>query len=217
MNKFATYLSGMSNETLLNEAKRILTLADIGLLYHKDEYDKERYVELKEIGLRLLSNIGGYSKEVLQKSFPVVSDYPTAKVDVRALVLSADKKILLVQESNDRCWSLPGGWAEVGFSPSETIVKECKEETGLDVIPKNLLAIFDKRKHPHPPELTYVFKMVFHCVPTNEDFVKGFDVLDVRYFDLEELPPLSENRILKSQIALVHRKLLAEDKAAYFD
>jgi ADP-ribose pyrophosphatase YjhB (NUDIX family) len=52
---------------------------------------------------------------------------------------------------NDGKWSLPGGWADVGYTPKEVIIKEFKEETGIDIIPERLLAVFDKRKHPHPP------------------------------------------------------------------
>ena len=72
----------------------------------------------------------------LKESFPYHKDYPTAKVDTRGMVLSPGKKILLVKESIDNKWSLPGGWADIGYSPREVIVKEFKEETGLDVIPR---------------------------------------------------------------------------------
>ncbi len=207
----------MHDNSLLEDIKRIKAIADIGLLYHKDEYDKERYEELREISFRLLGNISGYQAEALKETFPLVKDYPTAKVDIRALILSPDKRLLLVKEQNDGRWSLPGGWAEVGFTPSETVVKECKEETGLDVLPKKLLAVFDKRKHPHPPEGFYVFKLVFWCEAITAEISKGFDVLDVQYFALNHLPPLSENRILASQIETVYRKIMDGDFDVYFD
>lgn len=203
--------------SILEDLKRIKAIADTGLLYRKDEYDKERYEELQAIAFRLLNRISGHEENVLQEVFPATKDYPTAKVDVRALILSPDKKILLVQEGSDGRWSLPGGWAEVGFTPSETVVKECKEETGLDVAPKKLLAVFDKRKHPHPPEPHYVFKMIFYGEILRGRLQKGFDVLDVNYFDIDALPPLSENRILASQIETVYQKIITGDNEAYFD
>lgn len=184
-------------------------LADTGLLHSKNEYDRERYLELQDLSLKLLSMMSGYAVDELKTTFPLVADYPTAKVDIRGLVLSPGNEILLVQESADGRWSLPGGWADVGYSPKEAITKECKEETGLDVTAERLLAVFDKRLHPHPPQPFYVYKMVFLCRAVSSRITKGFDVLDVRYFSINNLPPLSEDRILKTQIELLYRNALA--------
>lgn len=214
---FSAYLSRMKDNGFLEDIKRLKTIADIGLLYANNDYDKERYLELRELSFRLLQKVSGHDEIALKESFSLAKDYPTAKVDTRALVLSPDKKILLVKEQNDGGWALPGGWAEIGFSPSETIVKECKEETGLDVSPQKLLAVFDKRKHPHPPESLYVYKLVFYCAVLSAEFNKGFDVLDVGYFSIDALPPLSEMRILKSQVELVYAKAIAGDDKTYFD
>lgn len=206
----------MNNE-LLDDIKRLKSIADIGLLYCNNEYDKERYLELKEISVGLLSKVSGHSIDMLKETFPVAKDYPTAKVDIRGLVLSEDKKILLIKESADGKWSLPGGWADVGYSPSEVIVKEFREETGLDVTPEKLLALFDKRKHPHPPQPFYVYKMVFYCAANSREIKKGFDVLDVQYFPVNDLPELSEDRILKSQVEMLCKKVLSSDFETYFD
>lgn len=207
----------MITTELLDEIKRLKAIADVGLLYCSDEYDKERYLELKDISLRLLNKISGQSIETLQSSFSLVKDYPTAKVDIRGLALSNDQKILLVKESGDGKWSLPGGWADIGHSPTEVITKEFKEETGLDVIPLRLLAVFDKKKHPHPAQPFYVYKMVIYCKTFSSEINKGFDVLDVQYFDIDNLPVLSEDRILKSQIKLLYKKILSQDFEAHVD
>ena len=207
----------MIKTEILDEIKRLKAIADVGLLYCKNDYDKERYLELQDISLRLLNKVSGHTLEALKASFAAVSDYPTAKVDIRGLALSPGKKILLVKESIDAKWSLPGGWADVGHSPKETIVKEFKEETGLDVIPKALLAVFDKRLHAHPPQPFYVYKMVYYCEVISFEFRKGFDALDVQYFDVNHLPELSEDRILKSQVELLYNKVMASDFVAYSD
>lgn len=201
----------------LDEIKRLKAIADTGLLYADNEYEKDRYLEMQQIVLRLLGTVSGHSVDSLKECFPLVKDYPTAKVDIRGMVLSLDKKVLLVKESLDNKWSLPGGWADVGQSPKEVIVKELKEETGLDVIAKKLLAVFDKRLHAHPPQPYYVYKIVFYCEPVSSQLNKGFDVLDVQYFDIENLPKLSEDRILKSQIELLYKKVMSSDFETYFD
>lgn len=207
----------MTNIKLFDELKKLKAIADIGVLYSKNDYDKERYTELQKISFKLLSYTSGKDIEDLKFSFPTATDYPTAKVDIRGLVLSQEKKILLVRESIDGKWSLPGGWADVGCSPKETIVKEFKEETGLDVTAKTLLAVFDKRFHDHPPQPFYVYKMVFYCEPTSFELNKGFDVLEVEYFTINNLPELSKDRILKSQIELAYQKVLSSDLQTYFD
>lgn len=206
----------MNNE-LLDAIKQIKSIADIGLLYNNNPYDKERYTELQHISYQLLQNISGMDVDSLKAIFPTAKDYPTAKVDIRGLVISPDKKILLAKESVDGKWSLPGGWADVGHTPKEVIIKECKEETGLDVIPQKLLAVFDKRMHAHPPQPFYVYKLVFYCEAVSHEITKGFDVLDVQYFDIDNLPPFSEDRILKSQVALLYNKVMAKDFETYVD
>lgn len=207
----------MEQKHLLHHIMRIKAIAETGLLYNSNEYDRERYTELQEISFELLTVVSGLTIEALKQQLPAAADYPTAKVDIRALILSADKKILMVKESADGKWSLPGGWGEVGYSPKETVIKECKEETGLDVTVGQLVAVFDKRLHPHPPEPYYVYKMVFYCEAITSEIQKGFDVLDVQYFPINDLPELSENRILKSQIEMVYKKIKAGEVAAYFD
>jgi hypothetical protein len=80
-----------------------------------------------------------------------------------------------------------------------------------------LLAVFDKRMHPHPPQPFYVYKMVFLCEAVSEEINKGFDVLDVQYFSINDLPELSEDRILKSQIEMLYQKVSAGDLTTTFD
>ncbi|MFP9114364.1 NUDIX hydrolase [Flavobacterium sp. RHBU_3] len=202
----------------LTQLKKLKALADTGLLYTKNDYDRERYEEILHISLELLAQTSGNSTETLKAMFAPVTDYPTVKTDVRAFILSEDKKkVLLAQESADGKWSLPGGWADIGDSPKETAEKEAWEETGLRVKATNLLAVFDKKCHPHPPQPFYVYKLVFLCEVVSGELNKGFDVLDVQYFDINNLPELSEDRILESQIALVHKKAASGDLSAYFD
>jgi ADP-ribose pyrophosphatase YjhB (NUDIX family) len=206
----------MSN-LLLEEIKKIKAISDIGLLYSNNEYDRDRYIELRKISYSLLGELSDQSIDTLKLSFPQSKDYPTPKVDIRGLAINEDKKILLVQESVDGKWSLPGGWADIGYSAKETIIKEFKEETGLDVVVDRMLAVFDKKMHPHPPQPFYVYKIVFLCKAVTTAMEKGFDVLDVQYFDIGNLPPLSEDRILKSQIELLYDKAMKGDPSVYFD
>ena len=88
----------------------------------------------------------------------------------------------------DGCWSLPGGWSDVGYSPKEVAAKEVKEETGLDVLPVRLLAVMDMSKHPHPAIPYYVYKFFILCELKGGSFTETFDILGKGFFRLEELP-----------------------------
>ena len=211
----------MENNISKNDAdiielvKRLQSIADIGLLYSVNDYDKERYAEIKEISLRFWQKLSGVEINSIKELLLDTKEYPTAKVDIRGILIE-DRRILLVREMNDGRWSLPGGWADIGYSPKEVMIKEFKEETGIDIIPERLLAIFDKKKHPHPPQPFYVYKLVFHCKSLSSDIKKGFDMLDVQFFDIDHLPELSENRILKSQIQLLYKSIV-EGSPVYID
>ncbi|MCW4467807.1 NUDIX hydrolase [Flavobacterium sp. MFBS3-15] len=203
---------------LLEDIKRLKAMADTGLLYADNQFDKERYNELIAMSHRLLATVSGNDEETIKALFLPVTEYPTVKTDVRALVLSEDKKkVLLARESVDGKWTLPGGWADIGETPKEATEKEVREETGLIVEAKKLLAVFDKRKHPHPPQPYYIYKLVFYCEVVSGELQSGFDMLDAGFFDIDMLPELSQDRILESQIKLLHRKAKDNDFEAYFD
>lgn len=204
--------------TLLNLAKRIKSIADIGILYSKDNYDQERYGELLEISHELTSHLIGRPIEAIRDFYSPNKDYPTPKVDIRGLALNAAGEILLVKEMADGKWALPGGWADIGLSPAEIVKKEFREETGLTVKATQLLAVFDKKCHPHPAQPYYVYKFALLCEIVGEPVLnKGFDILDAAFFSIDKLPPLSIDRILQSQIELLYKKVVANDKTAYFD
>lgn len=203
---------------ILDQIKKLKALADTGLVYATDGYNRDRYEQILEVSLELMAQVGDTTTEELKAAFLPVTEYPTVKTDVRGLVLSPDKKqVLMARESVDGKWTLPGGWADVGDTPSEAVVKEIFEETGITAKPVALLAVFDKRVHPHPPQPFYVYKLVILCEAVLGELKSGFDMAGAAYFDVDNLPELSEDRILKSQIALVHKKAIAGDYIAYFD
>jgi ADP-ribose pyrophosphatase YjhB (NUDIX family) len=196
--------------------KRIKAIADTGLVYAEEAYDRDRYEELKSISFELLAQVTDQPVETLKDVFLPVKEYPTVKVDVRGFVLNENDEILMAKESVDGKWTIPGGWADIGDTPSEAVLKEIKEETGFDTEVIRLLAIYDKRCHPHPPEIFYIYKIMFLCRIIGGELKHGFDMEGADFFPLNKLPELSEDRILKSQ--LDHLFHLTKNKAdVYFD
>lgn len=203
--------------SLFEQIKRIQALAEIGLEYNQSNYDRERYNEIQEICLEMLEQL---TNVPVNQIIPVIQEkngYKTPKVDVRAVVFNSEGQILLVQEKVDGCWSLPGGWADVGYTPAQIAEKECFEEAGLAVKANRLLAVLDKTAQQMPPEFEYVYKLFIRCEPFGDRISVGEETQDVRWFDENILPELSKPRVLESQIHLMFEYYRSERTDVYLD
>lgn len=209
----------MQNTEWLAMAKRIQAIAQAGLFYSQSPYDQDRYQELSDLSVQILSKLSDEPVEKIGTLFTEERDgYQTPKVDVRAVVFNEKNEILMVKERVDDRWALPGGWADVGYTPSEVAVKEVKEETGLDVKTVRLLAVMDKKNHPHPAEAWYVYKLFILCEKIGGEISQDtMETSDIQYFASEQLPPLSEPRNLESQIQMMFDYKNNPNKEVYFD
>lgn len=205
------------NNPIFEKIKRIQALAETGLEFSQNTFDLERYKELHEISIWLLSNI---TKTPVEQIIPVISDkngYKTPKVDVRAVVFNEYGQILLIQEKADNRWAMPGGWADIGYSPAEVAVKECFEEAGIKVEATKLLAVLDKQKQKMPPAFEYVYKIFLHCKKLDDNISVGSETSNVQWFDEHNLPELSTPRNTMEQIKLMFRFHRGEFKEAIFE
>lgn len=192
-------------------------MSHLGLTYGGNEYDIARYQELEQISLELMNMVTGHPLEILTLYFNDKKEYITPKVDIRAVIFNEQKEILLIKERSDGCWAPPGGWADIGCSPTEVAVKEALEETGFTVEPVKLLAVMDKRCHAHPPHLDYTYKIFIQCRITGGEYSQAFDILDIGFFGRNAIPPLSLDRVLPTQIDLMFDYLDDPGKAAMVD
>jgi ADP-ribose pyrophosphatase YjhB (NUDIX family) len=203
---------------LILVSQRIRALSQTALTYSNNDYEIERSKEMIEISDRIVSIVSGMDEKDVYTLYTPVKEYITPKVDIRAVIFNAEDKILLVKEKADGRWSLPGGWSDVGFTPKEVVVKEVKEETGFDVEVVRLLAIFDKKCWNHPSSTFYIYKMCFLCKMTGEGSDElTFDILDKGFFALDNLPPLSLDRILPEQIKALDELRLNHQASVYCD
>ncbi|MFD2443040.1 NUDIX hydrolase [Bacillus sp. CGMCC 1.16607] len=200
----------------LEWAKQLQSIAQAGLTYSKDVYDIERFELIRNISVEILSQHTDIEKSIIRDLFATESGYATPKVDIRAVVFK-EEKILMVKENTDGKWSLPGGWGDIGLTPSEVVVKEVKEESGFDVRAKKLIGVFDKKCHPHPPSPFHVYKIFIQCEIIGGEPKEGVETSAVEFFAENELPLLSIKRNTESQIKLAFQHLYNHQEPVYFD
>ncbi|HLR09021.1 MAG TPA: NUDIX hydrolase [Bacillota bacterium] len=200
----------------LEWAKQLQSIAQAGLTYSKDKYDIERFEMIRDISVDMLSQQTKINKTVIKELFANETGYATPKVDVRAVVFK-DNKILMVKEEDDDVWALPGGWADIGLSPSEVAVKEVQEESGFKVKATKLIGVFDKKFHSHPPSAYHVYKLFIQCEIIGGKPETGLETSAVNFFAAKELPPLSVARNTESQIRWAFDHLHNPKQAVYLD
>jgi len=210
----------MSNSTdssaWIQFAQRIQAIAQTGLTYAVSPYDVERYGELSAIAAAMIAGPEPAEMDRARLLFSAERGYATPKVDVRAAVFQEDR-LLLVREREDGCWSLPGGWAEVGQSAAESVEREVREESGYVVRAVKLLACWDRNKHSHPAIPFHAYKLVFRCELVGGASSGSSETSEVAFFAEGQIPALSLTRTLPEQIQFVFGSLRDPAAATVFD
>ena len=188
-------------EKWLELAIEIQSLAQTGLAYTSNVYDIERYERLRDISTEMIALKSELKFDKIKELFCNETGYQTPKIDTRAAIFK-DDKILLVHENNGT-WSLPGGWCDVLESIGTNTIKEVKEETGLDVINKKLIAVQDRNKHNKPIYAYGICKTFILCEVIGGEFLENIETTEINYFSLGEIPNnLAEEKNTKEQIEM---------------
>ena len=197
-------------------AQRIQAIAQTGMAYAAGPYDAERYSELAALAAAMIAGPEPERTALALRLFAAEAGYATPKVDVRAAVFQ-DHRLLLIREREDGCWSLPGGWAEIGPSAAESVEREVREESGYLVKAVKLLACWDRNKHPHPAIPFQAYKLVFRCELLGGAPSASTETTDVGFFAEDQIPPLSLTRTLPAQIRFVFHSLRDPAAPTVFD
>jgi ADP-ribose pyrophosphatase YjhB (NUDIX family) len=183
----------------LDWAQRLQAIAQSGLAYAPPQYDLERYEAVREIAAEMMAQSADTEIAPIRDLFASQAGYATPKVDVRAAIFRGTE-ILLVREREDGCWTLPGGWADIGESPSEAAVREVREESGYETRAVKLLALYDRNRHGHPPIPFHAYKVFFRCELVGGAPAHSSETSGVGWFAEDRLPALSLTRVTGAQI-----------------
>lgn len=203
------------NEKWLEWAVELQSLAQAGLYYGKDIFDKERYERIRDIASEMVAYKTDISSDKVKDLFCCETGYQTPKLDSRAAIFKGDK-ILLVQEKNGR-WSLPGGWVDVNISVKENVIKEVKEEAGLDVTADMVIAVQDREKHNLPVYAYKVCKIFVLCSVIGGEFEENSETVQSDYFGIDELPELSLEKNNEEQIKMCFDAYYSDNWKTYLD
>jgi ADP-ribose pyrophosphatase YjhB (NUDIX family) len=200
----------------LDWGRRLQAIAQSGLAYGEPSvHDRERYEQIRRIAAEMIASNGEI--DALDRSFASQVGHATPKLDVRGAVFR-DGEILLVREKSDGGWTLPGGWVDVGESPSESVTREIREESGYSTRAVKLIALYDRDRHDHPLHAWHVWKAVFLCeLDSSEQAPLEDETTDASFFPADGLPSLSLMRVTPQQIERFFEHGLHPEWPADFD
>jgi len=183
--------------TLLRWSEALAGIARTGLAFTESLYERERYEEVLRVaadirveadeGVGGVEDASGLVEEWLGQVGSGIPGYVTPKVAVGAVVGNDRGELLLIQRADSGAWLYPTGWCDVGYSAAEVVVKEVKEETGIDVEPVRLIAVLDGLRLGFTRVPLY--SLVFYCKALGGELEPHpLECRDVGWFNPETLP-----------------------------
>jgi ADP-ribose pyrophosphatase YjhB (NUDIX family) len=203
---------------ILQWARKVQAIAQNGLTFSQDPFDRERFEQLQQLVTTILTAELAITAGQLQGLWVGDEGYATPKVDVRGAVFEQNK-VLLVRERSDGRWTLPGGWVDIGDGPAFAVEREIREESGYLAKAVKLAALFDKNNpaHGHPPSILHIYKLFFLCELTGGAPAVSNETDGVDFFPVSSLPPLSTGRATQSEIERLYEHHLDRGLPTDFD
>jgi ADP-ribose pyrophosphatase YjhB (NUDIX family) len=201
-----------STEELYRIADELRGVANLGLNFAANEYDKERYERVLSASARLIATIEHRSPNEVLTQFRDNLHHISPLAGAEAAVFRSGK-LLLIRRRDDGLWALPGGLTEVGETLAESAQRELWEETGVRGRVTQLLGIFDSRVW-HTPIKSQLYHAVF-LAESDDVPTPGPEALDVAFFGESDLPNLSPGHHLR--VPVIFKLLRGEMLAPYFD
>jgi ADP-ribose pyrophosphatase YjhB (NUDIX family) len=196
-------------------AREIYSLSQAGLTYSTNKFDIANFKRMQEISAEIIASQSELELEAVLHSFSMQFGYATPKVDVRGAVFRCGK-ILLVQESADSRWAMPGGWGDIGESPAQMVAREVWEESGFTVRVDKLVGVYDANRVA-PFEFFHAYKLIFICSITGGELKTSIETLAVDFFPPDQIPPLSEYRTNQGMLDEVFAHLADPSRPAYYE
>ena len=187
-------------EYLARWSESLAAIARTGLAFTQNLYERERYEEVLHVAAdikaafeesnELRRERGHFVQEWMDNIGEGIPGYVTPKVAVGAIVGNDAGEILLVKRVPSGVWLYPTGWADVGYSAAEVVVKEVREETGIEVEPVQLLGVVDGMRMGFTKFGMYM--LLFHCRATGGELnPHPLEIDGCGWFAKDQLPQVT--------------------------
>jgi ADP-ribose pyrophosphatase YjhB (NUDIX family) len=167
-------------------AREIQAISQTGLHYAENDFQVQRNTRLQEISAEIVSSYSDLEYSDLVNIFNQQIGYATPRIDVRGAVFRANE-LLLVRERLDGGWTMPGGWVDVGDTPSGAVEREVYEESGFKVKARKVIGVYDANR-TGPLEVFHAFKIVFLCDILSGEARTSDETSEVGFFSDGDLP-----------------------------
>lgn len=203
----------------LDWAMRLHALSQSGLTFARNPFEVERYEAIRRIAAEMLAAGSDGEPDRVVGLFAGESGYATPKVDVRGVVFRDDTLLLVQEHADGNRWTLPGGWADVGDTPSRSVEREVFEESGFETRAVKVLAVFDRRRHGHmPPNPFHIYKIFFRCELVGGAATASIETEGATFFREDAIPSaLSLGRVTPAQITRMFEHLRHPELPTDFD
>ncbi|WP_428485524.1 NUDIX hydrolase [Rhodopila sp.] len=182
-------VAGTEDPDWLIWSREIQAIAQTGLAFSKDPYDRDRFAALRRLSARIMAAHTAANISRIERLFDAETGYATPKVGVRAAVFDTAGRILMVREvEDDNRWTLPGGWADVNQTPAQSVVREVFEESGYQVRAVKLAAVWDRARQAQPPTAFSVVRMFFVCALEGGTAATSLETSEVGWFAETDVP-----------------------------
>ena len=179
----------MDSKYIYDFVLKIQSIAKIGLIYSKDPYAITNYQEINDLSLKFLEEFMEVNFD--RPNYFQRDIYPTPNVSVRTVILNQDRtKVLMVREVASHTYSLPGGWADLYDSPSQTAKNECSQEAGADIEIVRLVGIANRTPFKNPTSIPE-YVVIFEAKLVGSLHEHEYETDDVGWFPIYDLPELS--------------------------
>ena len=199
----------------LEWAREIQAIAQTGLHYAENDYQVQRNSRLNEISAEIISSHVDMENSELIKIFNQQVGYATPRIDVRGAVFPAGK-LLMVRERLDGGWTMPGGWVDVGDTPSGAVEREVYEESGFEVKSRKVIGLYDANRSS-PLEIFHAFKIVFLCDILTGEARTSDETSEVEFYSKSELPNILSGERTRPRHLEDAFTALSRELPTYFD
>ena len=213
----------MAEPGWLRWSREVQAIAQTGLAYARDPHDAERYARLRALAAEIMAEHSGASVPRVEDLLEGEEGYATPKLAVRGAVLDPGGRILMVREARDGRWALPGGWADVNETPAQCVVREVREEAGIEVRATKLVAAWDRTRQGHPSRAFSCTLLFYLCElvggeARSEVRPDGLETTEAAWFARGEIPAdLSFSRTLPYQVERMFEHALDPGLPTDFD